>query len=168
MGHQDVASYALEWANNNNRIASGGRDCKVLVWDIEDYKTSMSTHMLMNKRELNAINHSNDFSNLRIQARVELKGHSDCVEDISFHSKNKDILCSVGDDKRLIGWDVRADEKIVFKVENLHVDDIHTVDWCVPNENYIASGSNDGSVVVIDTRMVNFLERSHLTSTCTV
>ena len=89
-----MAPYALEWANNNNRIASGGRDRRVLVWDVEDYQTSMSTHMLMNKRELNAINHNNDFSNLRIQAKVELKGHTDCVEDVSFHSKNK-TSCAV-------------------------------------------------------------------------
>lgn len=30
------------------------------------------------------------------------------VEDISFSPVHKDVLLSVGDDKKLIGWDVRA------------------------------------------------------------
>ena len=165
-GHVGPAPYALEWANNNSRIASGGSDNKVLIWDIEDYQTSMSTNLLMNKRELNAINHSNDFSNLKIQAKYELKGHTDCVEDLSFHSKNKEILCSVGSDKRLIGWDIRTPEKIIFKIDELHKEDTHTVDWCVPNEYYIASGSSDGSAIIIDTRKVKIFFASEVFDSC--
>ena len=153
-GHQGMAPYALEWANNNSRIASGGSDNKVLIWDIEDYQTSMSTQLLMNKRELNAINHSNDCSNLKIQAKYELKGHTDCVEDLSFHSKNKEILCSVSSDKSMIVWDIRTPEKVAYKIDELHKEDTHTVDWCVQNEYLIASGASDGSCVIIDTRKV--------------
>lgn len=43
-------------------------------------------------------------------------GHEGSVEGLSFSPKDKDILVSVGVDKKIIGWDARASNKQMFKV----------------------------------------------------
>lgn len=74
------------------------------------------------------------------------------VEDIVFSPVHKDILLSVGDDKRLIGWDVRASHEKQFEMADIHSDDINCVDWSVRNEYYVATGSSDGTAALIDIR----------------
>jgi len=39
--------------------------------------------------------------------RMAFKGHTDTVEDVSFHPTEGLTLCSVGDDRALIFWDGR-------------------------------------------------------------
>jgi WD domain, G-beta repeat. len=100
----------LDWAKTHSRIASGGKDQKVLIWDIEDYQTSLSSNLILfNKRELNAINSTEKFTNVKIQPKREFLGHTDAVEDVCFHPKNREVLISVSDDKRVICWDTRSD-----------------------------------------------------------
>ena len=109
MGHTDIAPYALDWAKTHSRIASGGKDNKVLIWDIEDYQSSVPSNLLLfNKRELNAINTSEKYTNIRLTPKQEFLGHTACVEDISFSPKDKDIFLSAGDDKKVICWDARS------------------------------------------------------------
>jgi WD40 repeat protein len=38
---------------------------------------------------------------------MAFKGHTDTVEDVSFHPTEGLTLCSVGDDRALIFWDGR-------------------------------------------------------------
>jgi histone-binding protein RBBP4 len=116
VGHTEIAPYALDWAKTHNRIASGGRDKTVLIWDIEDYQTNLSSNtILFNKRELNAINNTEKFTNVKIQPKRDFIGHTDAVEDVCFHPKNKEVLISVGDDKRILQWDTRS-ENASFEV----------------------------------------------------
>lgn len=110
VGHTDVASYALDWAKTHNRIASGGRDAKVLIWDIEDYQSNIPSNLLLfNKRELNALSSTEKYTNVKLFAKREFKGHSGPVEDVTFHPKDKEVLMSVGDDRKLICWDTRSE-----------------------------------------------------------
>jgi len=38
IGHSSkTPSFALDWAKNNYRVGSGGKDTNVLIWDVEDY-----------------------------------------------------------------------------------------------------------------------------------
>jgi hypothetical protein len=54
------------------------------------------------------------------------------IEDLTF--KNDSCNCelvSVGVDRYILFWDIRADtDKPVSKVMKAHTDDINTVDWC--------------------------------------
>jgi len=153
VGHSDIAPYALDWAKTHSRIASGGKDNKVLIWDIEDYQSSVPSNLLLyNKRELNAINSSEKYTNIRLNPRTEFLGHTACIEDISFSPKDKDIFVSAGDDKKVICWDARSGTAS-FEMTDLHQDDIHTVDWNPINENFLLTGSADGRVNVVDLRM---------------
>ena len=43
----------------------------------------------------------------------------------------------------------------IFKLLNMHKDDINTVDWSKVNTNLIATGSNDNKVCVIDIRKLS-------------
>ena len=62
---------------------------------------------MSNKRELNSIGMRD---NLKVSYISELKGHDQMIEDISFHPKYRDVLMSVGDDKKIIGWDLRVNQ----------------------------------------------------------
>lgn len=152
-GHTDLTSFALDWAKTSHRVASGGRDTKVLIWDLEDYQSKLSTHYILGgKRELNFL--SNSEQNIRLSYREALEGHKQTVEDLSFSPNDRDILVSVGCDRKIIGWDLRIENnKHAFELEEFHLDDINCVDWNVLDDNYIATGSNDSSSCIIDLRM---------------
>lgn len=158
-GHTDVTSFGLDWAKTSHRVASGGRDTKVLIWDLEDYQSKLSTHYILGgKRELNFL--SNSEQNIRLSYREILEGHKQSVEDLTFSPKDRDILVSVGCDKRIIGWDLRIEgNKQAFEMQDVHLDDINCVDWNTLDENYIATGSNDSSSVIIDLRMRKEIQR---------
>jgi len=78
---------------------------------MQQFSSSVTT----NKRELNSIGNASE--QLRLKNSITLTGHTEMVEDIVFSPVHKDILLSVGDDKRLIGWDVRASHEKQFEVK---------------------------------------------------
>jgi WD40 repeat protein len=53
---------------------------------------------------------------MKLTFKYELTGHQGSVEGLSFSPKDKDLLVSVGVDKKIIGWDLRSSNKITFKV----------------------------------------------------
>ena len=60
---------------------------------------------------------SNSEQNMQLQYKEILEGHTDTVEDLNFSPKDRDILVSVGCDKRIIGWDLRIEKtKHAFEV----------------------------------------------------
>lgn len=83
---------------------------------------------------------------------MTLRGHTASVEDLCFKASSKDVLCSVGVDRKLLIWDLRQIEKPSLSLEEIHSSDINTVDWCQLDENLIATGSNDCLVKVFDIR----------------
>ncbi|EGR27180.1 WD repeat protein [Ichthyophthirius multifiliis] len=151
IGHSTKSpSFALSWAKNSYRIASGGKDLAILIWDIENYQTRLSNNYLLNKRELNHIGNQNE--QFKLKNNITLLGHTEMIEDISFSPNKKDVLVSVGDDKKLLLWDLRVSHEKQQEVNDLHNDDINCVDWSIPNEFYIATGSSDGTACVMDIR----------------
>lgn len=36
-GHEGVTDYALAWSDKAPLLASGGKDCKVLLWDLSNF-----------------------------------------------------------------------------------------------------------------------------------
>lgn len=61
-----------------------------------------------------------------------MQGHSGNIEDLCFKSDAAACeLVSVGIDRYILFWDVRAgSNKPVNKALQAHFDDINTVDWC--------------------------------------
>lgn len=66
-----------------------------------------SNYLFSNKRELNSIG---NIDNIKVSYVNCLKGHNNAIEDISFHPRDRDILISVGDDRKIIGWDLRSSQ----------------------------------------------------------
>jgi WD40 repeat protein len=77
---------------------------------------------------------------------MQLKGHKLSVEDAKFKPGEKDILCSVGVDRRVLFWDLRTGFSPVSEITDAHSSDINTVDWSCIDLNLVATGSNDTKV----------------------
>lgn len=84
---------------------------------------------------------------------MTLRGHKLSVEDAKFKPLDKDILCSVGVDRKVLFWDLRTGADPVSEISNAHSSDINTVDWSSLDLNLVATGSNDTKVQVLDIRM---------------
>lgn len=59
----------------------------------------------------------------------------------------------MGVDRFILFWDVRAGtSKPVARALQAHTDDINTVDWSKHDTHYVATGSNDQTVSILDLR----------------
>ena len=83
---------------------------------------------------------------------MELRGHTENVEDICFHPNSENELCSSSQDQTILFWDTRSGSKPTLKIDEIHSDDINCVDWNPHNSNLLLAGSSDHSVSVIDIR----------------
>lgn len=86
------------------------------------------------------------------KTHTKLKGHNKSVEDLVFKPGSSDILCSVGVDRQVVFWDLRAGTKPTLRLQEVHKSDINTVDWSSQNDNQLATGSNDTLVKILDIR----------------
>ena len=90
----------------------------------------------------------------KLEPYAKLSGHLGNIEDLNFKNDASGCeLVSVGIDRYILFWDLRTDtKKPTNKALKVHTDDINTVDWCKVDSNYVATGSNDKTVSIIDVR----------------
>ncbi|CAG8441478.1 8362_t:CDS:10 [Ambispora leptoticha] len=81
------------------------------------------------------------------------RGHEAVVEDVSWHSLDQNIFGSVGDDQKLLIWDIRAEstEKPLHTV-NAHMSEINSLAFNPKNEFVLATGAGDKTVNLWDLR----------------
>ncbi|XP_056151315.1 DDB1- and CUL4-associated factor 5 [Lampris incognitus] len=124
LGHFGCVN-AIEFSNNGGEwLVSGGDDRRVLLWHMEK----------------------------AIHARskpVKLKGeHLSNIFCLAFDSTNKKVF-SGGNDEQVILHDVERGETLnVF----LHIDAVYSLSVSPVNDNVFASSSDDGRVLIWDTR----------------
>eukprot|EP00741_Cyanophora_paradoxa_P015340 tig00000194_g14808.t1 len=159
-GHEDLAEYALDWSPAGYSVASGGKDALVCLWDLEDHQTALSSGP--EGRDSSSFDVTK--KSTAINCREKLRGHEATVEDCKFKPPGPDPgdgsrasgsdteLCSVGDDRKLIFWDLRASSRAAVSVKGAHEEDIHTVDWSPHLEHYVLTGGGDGMVHLFDRR----------------
>ena len=163
VGHEENAEFALAVHRYSFHVASGGKDCQVLLWDVAEHDRGSMWNMPGSKPHgagasagggrvgLGA--RSGDFDGAPTLApKLSFRGHEDTVEDVSFHPNSDLQLCSVGDDSALIFWDGRKGTTPAHRVANAHEDDLHTVDWSSLDENLVVTGSADTTVKLWDRR----------------
>ena len=145
-----MSEYALCWNKQTPRIVSGGSDHLVVMWDLNDHSTTLLK--TKNHKTTTKWNHKKT-----LQPKQIFKGHSDTVEDVTFHPTDPagNIVCSVGDDRCLIVWDARVSDLLVARVENAHKEDINCIDWNNHDPSSLVSGSSDGTIHQYDYRMLN-------------
>jgi len=87
--------------------------------------------------------------------RLIFHGHTAQVEEVCFHPRHQQLLCSVGDDKLLLVWDMRlGGSRPALRIETTHTDDVNAVHWNSVNDNLLLTGSSDHSVKLIDLRRI--------------
>jgi WD40 repeat protein len=82
-------------------------------------------------------------------------GHTDVVEDVDWHKHNKDLFGSVGDDGKLLIWDLREKTTPSQTVEKCHTDHAHCIDFNPLNEFLLATGGSDNIIALWDLRNLN-------------
>ncbi|CAL9686763.1 unnamed protein product [Knipowitschia caucasica] len=124
LGHFGCVN-AIEFSNNGGEwLVSGGDDRRVLLWHMEKAIHSRSKP-------------------------VKLKGeHLSNIFCLAFDSTNKRVF-SGGNDEQVILHDVERRETLnVF----LHIDAVYSLSVSPVNDNVFASSSDDGRVLIWDTR----------------
>ena len=140
VGHT-MEGYAMAWSPlKEGLLLSGSEDCTVCLWDIQN---------------------STSDAGGRVPAQSIFKGHTDVVEDVDWHSKDPNIMVSVGDDATIRLWDLRQGASTAV-VSKAHDSDINCVSWNPKNEFILATGSADKTVGIWDIR--NLKQLSHRTN----
>ena len=88
------------------------------------------------------------------------RGHTGVVEDVAWHGKHPDIFGSVGDDKRLMIWDLRSDSPDPAAHTEAHTAEVNCLQFNPFEEFLLATGSADRTVVLHDMRMLE--QRLHV------
>merc|ERR1712087_13165 len=88
-----------------------------------------------------------------VNARETYTGHTSVVEDVAFHGHHAQIFGSVGDDCKLMIWDLRDNRPDKAKhVVDAHSKEINCVAFNPFSEFLLATGSADKTVALWDMR----------------
>ena len=130
VGHTANAEFALATAAHSPAVASGGKDKTVCLWQLRDADSSLlqpssadaaaaggapAGRTSINSGGLGGLETLSP-PTPKLDPRMRFTGHTETVEDISFHPTSDEQLCSVGDDSSLCFWDARAGAAAVIKV----------------------------------------------------
>jgi len=139
-GHSGDAEYALGCSTAEPLVASGGKDTNVLVWDLRGQPP------ISGEAGQASVLHP----------KHTLRGHANTVEDICWSPGSANLLASVGDDHKMLLWDLRSSAPCVI-VDDAHGHgvDIHCVDWSPLEPHLIASACAEGILKIWDNRKLN-------------
>lgn len=146
IGH-DKEGYGMIWSKHTTgHLLTGSEDTTVRLWDINIATTNKGIT-----------------SGTQIKPLLTLSnnGHTDTVEDVDWHSKDDQLIISVGDDKRICLWDLRDTTNGPKNfINNAHESDINCVAFNPVNENLFATGSADTTIAIWDIR--NLKNKLHI------
>eukprot|EP00759_Apiculatamorpha_spiralis_P009878 PhF_6_TR16974/c0_g1_i1/m.25661/K10752/RBBP4, HAT2, CAF1, MIS16; histone-binding protein RBBP4 len=127
--------FALSWSPvKAGRIASGGGDMIVYVWDIEE----------------GPLAEFGKTSTMDIGVTLQLAGHTDTVESVSWHPTHDNVLASSGSDRHVLFWDIRS--KKYSQKEECHAQAIYNVSFHPTGVFLLATASADHNVRIWDMR----------------
>lgn len=168
-GHTDEALFPLACSAGDPRVASGGNDQLVLLWDLADSVASLTA-----AAPEGAGRKGQHKEAPRLMARYKMVGHTATIGDVVFQPSSPHVLISVADDGCVITWDVRQkgngggkggkggkdkgdpSEAIgpAATLAAAHGPGVNVmcVDWSALDENMVVTGASDGSLRVWDRR----------------
>jgi WD40 repeat protein len=163
---------SLSYSQDSTRLATGSRDGTVRIWDVGNGReilvyrgheaakfTEERDKEKINVRRVPAVSFSSDGKQVASCGGDEihvwesdtgklvatLKGHKKDVSAVRFSHKNPNLLASVGDDKKLILWDV-ATKKSTFVSDDAGMR-FEAVAFS-PQDNQVAGVDASGTLVV--------------------
>lgn len=124
--------YGLSWNNNvKGQLLSGSDDTTICLWDLE----------------------GNTHDGNELDARTIFKGHQGIVEDVQWHLLHDSLFGSVGDDKKLMIWDVRVHQTDKPRHSlDAHAAEVNCLSFNPFCEYILATGSADHTVALWDLR----------------
>ncbi|EPZ32754.1 WD40 repeat-like protein [Rozella allomycis CSF55] len=126
-GHKSKV-HSVSWSCDGKKLASGSTDSTARVWHVEKQ------------------HHGRDF--------VELRGHTQAVEQVAFHPSDADLLATTSSDKTVRIWDTKS-LKCLREVSTLG----ENINLCWhPNGQMIAVGNKDDIVVFIDAESMEIIK----------
>ncbi|KDD73513.1 hypothetical protein H632_c2101p0 [Helicosporidium sp. ATCC 50920] len=138
-GHRNEG-YGLSWsAVQEGYLLSGSDDAQICVWDVNAATAGA--------RGLHALH--------------VFQGHGGVVEDVAWHPQHGALFGSVGDDKKLIIWDLRKPGEAAGEQRvEAHSAEVNCLAFNPHNQSILATGSADRTVALWDLR--NLSRRLHL------
>lgn len=124
--------YGLAWnPHQEGHLISGSDDSMICSWDIST--ATKSSHIL--------------------EPRAVYTAHTSVVEDVAFHLHHANLFGSVGDDAKLMIWDMRESRYDKAKhVVDAHSKEINCIAFNPFSEYIFATGSADKTVALWDMR----------------
>eukprot|EP01026_Neomeris_dumetosa_P039075 TRINITY_DN32002_c0_g1_i2.p1 TRINITY_DN32002_c0_g1~~TRINITY_DN32002_c0_g1_i2.p1 ORF type:complete len:343 (-),score=21.58 TRINITY_DN32002_c0_g1_i2:243-1202(-) len=122
-GHKKKV-YSVGWDRSGGRLATGGQDCKVLIWSLSKGKET-------NKAEF------------------ELSGHSEGIDHLMWDPSHDKILATTALDKTVRIWDLREAK---VNCNTIHTPGSNMYVAWHPNGWQLAVGNKQNSICFLDTR----------------
>nr|GMD82945.1 WD-40 repeat-containing protein MSI1 [Ipomoea batatas] len=137
-GHKDKG-HALSWSPfEQGHLLSGSEDGKVCLWDV---------------------NATPKDKKLKAMSIFDIDQHGS-VEDVAWHTTDKNLFGSVGEDKRVCIWDIRTPMVGLYK-GGAHTAKVNSLAFNPISGWVIATGSSDRKVILFDLRMLSSAHRLH-------
>ena len=123
--------YGLSWnPNKKGLLLSSSCDGSICLWNIESVSELYST----------------------IHPTSTYTEHTGVVNDVAWHKHHGEIFASVGDDKKIMLWDLRKESKKPTHKIDAHFGEILSLDFNPFNEYLLASSGADKIVSIWDVR----------------
>ena len=124
--------YGLAWSpHEEGHLISGSDDSLICAWDIN--AATKTSHVL--------------------EPKATYTGHTSVVEDVAYHLHHANLFGSVGDDAKLMIWDLRDSRYDKAKyVVDAHSKEINCLAFNPFSEYIVATGSADKTVALWDMR----------------
>jgi histone-binding protein RBBP4 len=133
-GH-DQEGYGLSWnPNKAMQLVTAGEDCKICLWDLPAAGAGSAA--------------------VDVTPTSTLTGHTATIEDVAWHCTDPFMIGSVGDDRNIMIWDVRAlnATQPTHSKADAHAADINSIAFNPAQEFLFATGSSDHDVKLWDLR----------------
>ncbi|KVH96528.1 G-protein beta WD-40 repeat-containing protein [Cynara cardunculus var. scolymus] len=139
-GHEKEG-YGLSWSPfREGYLLSGSNDCKICLWDV----SAMPVDKVLDAKYIYEI------YGLLLCYLSAKEDHGSVVGDVSWHLKNDSLFGSVGDDCKLMIWDLRTNKHEQSVV--VHEKEVNYLSFNPHNEWVLATASSDTTVGLFDMR----------------